>query len=112
MLSDTQQKMLLKMLGFWLREEVWNSYDMRGFYRSQSAFYRSIKYLEKSELIYEFEEDREDNMKYYCLTKNGVFLSKILCLLADLPEYYKSLYPLEKYTDLDMKMFEGGASNG
>lgn len=111
MLSTTQQKMILKMLGFWLREEIWNSNDLKGFYRSQSAFYRSLKYLEKSSLIYEYEID-STNTKHYCLTKEGVFLGKILCLLDELPEYYRSLYHLEKYPDLDMKMFKGGVNNG
>ena len=109
MLSILHQKMIIKMYGYWLRREFWERKDLRDFYRSESAYHKTIRYLESSGLV---SYDITDGNKFYFLTDKGIILARVLCELSDNPPRIKRLATLRKWDNLDMKMFGEGEFNG
>lgn len=91
MLSDNQQKMLLKMYlkyvttndGFITRPEV------KELYSEKKSFFRAMKYLIDSGLVERVE--LRINVVHYKLTLTGQILSRMLCNLSDTPREIKSL---------------------
>lgn len=89
MLSESQQKMVLKMLlkfahsndAFISREDVSDLYSTR------SSFYRSIMYLVDSGLVEKVE--LKVNVVRYRLSWKGELLARVLCGLSDVPEQFK-----------------------
>lgn len=91
MLSETQQKMMLKMYlkyittndGFITRAEV------KELYAEKKSFFRAMKYLVDSGLV-----DRVEiriNVVHYQLTLSGQILARMLCNLSDTPREIKAL---------------------
>ena len=110
MLSNLQQKMILKMFGFWLKREFWERRNLRDFYRSESSFYKAIRYLEDSGIV-SFEYNQ--GVRMYFLTEKGIILARILCEMPEVPARIKRLADLRRWDELDMKMFgESGVLNG
>lgn len=110
MLSVIHQQMIIKMLGYWLRREFWERKDFKNSYKSESAYYKAIRYFEASGLV---SYEVTDGSKYFFLTEKGIILARILCEMSDNPARIKRLSSLRKWDDLDMKMFgEGEKLNG
>jgi hypothetical protein len=91
MLSETQQRMMLKMFlkhattndGFISRLEV------KELYSEKKSFFRSMRYLIESGLVERVEV--RVNVVYYRLTLSGQILARMLCNLSDNPSEIKSL---------------------
>lgn len=91
MLSETQQKMMLKMYlkyvttndGFITRTEV------KELYAEKKSFFRAMKYLVDSGLVERVEI--RINVVNYRLTLIGQILARMLCNLSDTPKEIKAL---------------------
>ncbi len=91
MLSEIQQKMILKMYlkhvttnnGFITRSEV------KELYSEKKSFFRSAKYLMDSGLVERVEV--RINVVHYRLTLPGQILARMLCNLSDIPKEIKTL---------------------
>jgi DNA-binding MarR family transcriptional regulator len=91
MLTESQQKMILKMYmkhattgdGFIKKD------DVKDIYSERSSFFRSIRYLVDSGLVERNEVRR--NVVYYRLTLSGQLLARVLCSLVDNPTPIKGL---------------------
>jgi len=91
MLSEIQQKMMLKMYlkhvttndGFITRSEV------KELYAEKKSFFRAMKYLVDSGLVERIEV--RINVVHYRLTLSGQILARMLCGLCDSPKEIKTL---------------------
>ena len=90
MLSVYQQKVLIKLFF----KKILKSKDFKDIYKHKVAFYRAIKYLMNSQLVY-----KENGSEEYKLTLNGDILSRILLTLTDVPEHLRQYSRVLRTTD-------------
>jgi len=89
MLSESQQKMVLKMLLKYVHsnDAFISREDVSDLYSTRSSFYRAIMYLVESGLVEKVEI--RINVVRYRLTWKGELLARVICGLADMPEQFK-----------------------